>query len=70
VDVRTLVGTVEGEDPAAALRAVAALRRLTDQLERDTVVRARIAGWSWREIGAALGVSGQAAHKKHRADVP
>lgn len=69
-DVRTLIGAATGDDPSAALRAVAALRRLTERLERDLVVRARVSGWSWREIGAALGVSGQAAHKKHRQDVP
>ncbi len=66
VDVRTLVATAEGEDHAAALRAVTALRRYADQLEADTVRRARAAGWSWREVGAALGVSGQAVHKRLR----
>lgn len=66
MDVKTLVATVEGDDHAAALRAVTALRRYADQLEVEAVRRARLAGWSWREIGAALGVSGQAVHKKLR----
>lgn len=70
MDLRTAVTEAEAEDPAVALHAVASLRGLADQLERTAVLRARIAGWSWREIGAALGVSGQAAHKKHRRDVP
>ncbi len=53
-------------DPGTGLRAVRALRRLVDQLEASQVARARDQGWSWQEIGDVLGVSRQAAHKKHR----
>lgn len=52
-------------DPAVGLRAVAALRRLAERLEALQVDSARGKGWSWDEIGAALGVSRQAVHKKH-----
>jgi len=52
-------------DPLVGLRAVAALRRLVDRLEALQVDNARRRGWSWEEIGAALGVSKQAVHKKH-----
>lgn len=52
-------------DPATGLRGVAALRRLTDELEAEQVAAARAAGWTWRDIGEALGVSRQAVHKKH-----
>ncbi len=52
-------------DPAVGLRAVAALRRLADQLEALQVRNARDRGWSWDAIGALLGVSKQAVHKKH-----
>lgn len=52
-------------DPAVGLRAVAALRRLTDQLEDLQVQSARDQGWSWSAIAAAIGVSKQAVHKKH-----
>ena len=52
-------------DPAVGLRAVAALRRLADQLEALQVRNAREQGWSWDAIGALLGVSKQAVHKKH-----
>ena len=52
-------------DPAVGLRAVAALRRLVEQLEDLQVANARSAGWSWAEIAVALGVSKQAVHKKH-----
>jgi hypothetical protein len=53
------------QDPAVGLRAVAALRRLTEQLEALQVSNARAQGWSWDAIGALLGVSKQAVHKKH-----
>ncbi len=52
-------------DPAVGLRAVAALRRLVEQLEDLQVANARQHGWSWADIAAALGVSKQAVHKKH-----
>lgn len=52
-------------DPASGLHAVVTLRRLADQLEARHVVAARQRGWSWQQIGDALGVSRQAAHKKH-----
>ena len=47
------------------LRAVRALRVLTEELERRQVLGARERGWSWAEIGDALQVSRQAVHKKH-----
>ncbi|MCC3264914.1 hypothetical protein [Arthrobacter gengyunqii] len=52
-------------DPAVGLRAVAALRRLVEQLEDLQVENARRLGWSWAEIAAVVGVSKQAVHKKH-----
>lgn len=52
-------------DPAVGLRAVRALRVLTEELECRQVRRARDRGWSWAEIGEALQVSRQAVHKKH-----
>jgi hypothetical protein len=51
------------------LRAVAALRRLVEQLEALHVQAARDQGWSWAQIAAALGVSKQAVHKKHAGSV-
>ena len=53
-------------DPAVGLRAVSALRRLLEQLEALQVANARSAGWSWQDIAAALGVTKQAVHQKHR----
>ncbi len=56
---------VRSHDPETGLRAVSALRRLADQLEERHVASARRRGWSWEQIGDALGISRQAAHKKH-----
>lgn len=60
-----LAEAASGRDPAQGLRAVRALRELTERLEALQVDSARRQGWSWQEIAAQLGVSRQAAHKKH-----
>lgn len=52
-------------DPADALAAVVALRRLADQLEDAAVEQAMRAGWGWPKVAEALGVTRQAVHKKH-----
>lgn len=52
-------------DPAEGLAAVAALRGLLDDLELLHVDNARAAGWSWRQIAEALGVTKQTVHRKH-----
>ncbi|GAA1397656.1 helix-turn-helix domain-containing protein [Luteococcus peritonei] len=53
-------------DPRQGLRAVAALRHLTDDLELRQVEAALAAGLGWAEIAACLGVTRQAVHKKFR----
>lgn len=53
------------DDPSVGLRAVVALQRLAEQVETAQVAAARANGWSWEQIGDALGVSRQAVHKKH-----
>jgi DNA-directed RNA polymerase specialized sigma24 family protein len=53
------------EDPRAALSAAAELRRAAGRREAAVVRRARMAGWSWAEIAAVLGVSKQAVHTKY-----
>lgn len=64
-DATRLAEEVGSKDPAIGLRAVAALRRLVEQIESLQVARARKLGWSWQDIAHALGVSKQAVHKKH-----
>ncbi len=65
-----LATAASASDPRVGLRAVRALRRLLDELERAQVrrARARARGWSCAEIGDALEVSRQAVHKKHDKD--
>ncbi len=53
------------DDPAEALAAVVSLRRLAEQLERAAVARAIEEGWTWAQVAEALGVTRQAAHKRH-----
>ena len=60
-----LAAAADSSDPRTGLRAVAALRRLLEQLEALQVGNARQNGWSWQEIAEELGVSRQAVHKKH-----
>jgi ATP-dependent Clp protease ATP-binding subunit ClpA len=57
---------VTSADPESALRAVSALRHELDGLEPELVARALRAGASWSQVARALGVSKQAAHRKHR----
>jgi hypothetical protein len=65
MDADSLTSAIDSDDPAVGLRAVVALRRLAEQVEGQQVAAARRAGWSWDQIGDALGVSRQAVHKKH-----
>jgi hypothetical protein len=67
-DVLELAATAvtDAGDPLGALTAVSELRSELDRVERDQVALALDAGWSWAAIAGALGVSRQAAHKKHR----
>jgi hypothetical protein len=53
------------EDPALGLRAALALRRLAERVEAQHVASARGQGWSWQQIGDALGVTRQSVHAKY-----
>ena len=63
--VASLASAVESQDPATGLAAVAALRRLVEELEALHVDNARACGWSWQEIAAILSVTRQTVHMKH-----
>jgi hypothetical protein len=52
-------------DPDVGLRAVAALRALTERLEILQIERARKLGWSWQDIADRLGVTKQSVHRKY-----
>lgn len=65
METRDLSERLRSHDPAVGLRAVGALHRLAEQVEAASVARAREQGWSWEQIGDALGVSRQSAHTKH-----
>ena len=62
---RGLASALEPDDPAVGLRAVGALHRLAEQVEARSVHLARERGWSWEQIGDALGVSRQSVHAKY-----
>ncbi|MFI5613430.1 helix-turn-helix domain-containing protein [Amycolatopsis sp. NPDC051903] len=53
------------DDPEVGLRAVAALRALSERLEILQVERARTLGWSWQDIAERLGVTKQTVHRKY-----
>jgi len=57
------------DNPEEALAAVVALRHMAEQLERKAIKEAISQGWSWSQVAEALGVSKQAAHKRHAAYV-
>jgi hypothetical protein len=61
---------ISTEDPDDALRAITLLRGELDRLERDAVACARVAGASWSTIADALGITRQAAQKRHRGAAP
>ena len=52
------------DQPDEAFAAVIALRRLAASLERSAVDCALGQGWTWAQIGQALGMTAQAAHKR------
>ena len=64
-----MMRVVSGSDPAGQLEALCELRRELDSIESELAAEAIRGGMSWREIGAAIGVSKQAAHRRHRDSV-
>ena len=60
-----VAGNATSNDPDVGLRAVAALRALTEQLEILQVDNARALGWTWEKIASRLGVTKQTVHRKH-----
>ncbi|MFI7126907.1 hypothetical protein ACIBQ1_14530 [Nonomuraea sp. NPDC050153] len=65
MDVTELSERIRSNDPALGLRAVGALHRLAEQVEAVSVAAAREQGWTWEQIGDALGMSRQSVHAKY-----
>jgi hypothetical protein len=64
MDLENLDQDLSSEDPAMGLRASLALHRLAERVEAKHVAAAREKGWSWQQIGDALGVTRQSVHTK------
>ena len=66
-EITTAVGS---GDPGSGLGACVALHPLAERIEADQVRAARMAGWSWQQIGDALGVTRQSVHAKYGKELP
>jgi len=70
VNVEDIGGSVSSDDPAVGLRASSALHRLAERVEANHVASARKQGWTWQQIGDALGVTRQSVHTKYGKESP
>jgi hypothetical protein len=68
MDHEELQVNISSEDPAIGLRASLALHRLAERVEAKHVALARETGWSWQQIGDALGVTRQSVHTKYNKE--
>ncbi|MGP8162187.1 MAG: hypothetical protein ACLQAN_00115 [Acidimicrobiales bacterium] len=60
-----MTDTAPSDDPTLGLRAALALRRTAERVKTRHVASARARGWSWKQIGDALGVTHQSVHSKY-----
>lgn len=65
MNIEKLRVDLSSDDPAIGLRASLALHRLAERVEAKHVASARKKGWSWQQIGDALGVTRQSVHAKY-----
>jgi len=70
MDVEEITEAIGSEDPAQGLRAALALHRIAERVEARQVAVARGQGWSWQQIGDALGITRQSVHAKYGKWVP
>jgi hypothetical protein len=68
MDIEELSVNLSSDDPAMGLRASLALHRLAERVEANHVASAREMGWSWQQIGDALGVTRQSVHTKYNKE--
>ena len=69
VEIDDLGVALSSDDPAVGLRASSALHRLAERIEAKHVATAREAGWSWQQIGDALGLTRQSVHTKYSKEL-
>jgi len=69
MDAQDIGNAVDSDDPALGLRAALALHRLAERVEASKVADARAQGWTWQQIGDALGVTRQSVHLKYGRDL-
>ena len=69
MDIEKLSVDVSSDDPAVGLRASLALHRLAERVEANHVAAAREKGWSWQQIGDALGITRQSVHTKYNKEL-
>ena len=65
MDIEDLGMDLSSDDPVIGLRASLALHRLAERVEAHNVGLAREMGWSWQQIGDALGITRQSVHTKY-----
>ena len=68
MDIEEISVNLSSDDPAVGLRASLALHRLAERVEANQVASAREKGWSWQQIGDALGVTRQSVHTKYNKE--
>src|SRR5208282_3052164 len=68
MEIEDLSVNLSSDNPAIGLRASLALHRLAERVEAKHVAAAREKGWSWRQIGDALGVTRQSVHSKYNKE--
>jgi hypothetical protein len=68
MNAEDIASAIASNDPALGLRAALALHRLAERVEAYHVAAAREKGWSWQQIGDALGVTRQSVHTKYNKE--
>jgi hypothetical protein len=68
MDIDKMTEDISSDDPQVGLRASLALHRLAERVEAKNVATARRKGWSWQQIGDALGVTRQSVHTKYNKE--
>ena len=68
MDLNHMTPNPSSDDPAVGLRGSLALHRLAERVEAQHVAAARGQGWSWQQIGDALGVTRQSVHTKYNRE--